>query len=86
MEAEISASVETPHNSLSLNRAPGRKTDGLKGHSANLPFWPGGFEEEEQRVKDITTKLGAVSLEVDTNEAELFKELFEKGFCTCSML
>ncbi len=72
--------METPHNSLSLNRAPGRKTDGLKGCSANLPFWPGGFDEEkEERLKEATTKFGAISLEVNKNEQEILKDLFEKG-------
>ncbi|ODM89258.1 Helicase SKI2W, partial [Orchesella cincta] len=75
-EAETSSNVETPHNSLSLNRAPGRKTDGLKGSSANLPFWPGGFDEEK-KLREATNKLGA--LEIDKDEAELFHELFEKG-------
>ncbi|CAL8102209.1 unnamed protein product [Orchesella dallaii] len=74
-EAETSSNVETPHNSLSLNRAPGRKTDGLKGCSANLPFWPGGFDEEK-KLREATDKLG--NLEVDRDEAELFHELFEK--------
>jgi antiviral helicase SKI2 len=75
-EVEISSLGETAKNSLSLNRAPGAKDEGLKGSSTNFPFWPGGFDEEKELLQS-SNKIEA--LQIDENEAILFEKLFEKG-------
>lgn len=35
----------TAKNSMSLRRAPGLPSEGVRGSSTNYPFWPGGFPE-----------------------------------------
>jgi len=75
-EVETTNIGQTAKNSLSLNRAPGGKDDGLKGSSTNFPFWPGGFEEE----KEILEAAGKIeALYVDESETKLFEKLFNKG-------
>lgn len=75
-EVETNSLGETAKNSLSLNRAPGAKDEGLKGSSTNFPFWPGGFEDEKELLMSAV-KLEA--LKIDENEAELFDKLFGRG-------
>ncbi|XP_012058897.1 PREDICTED: helicase SKI2W [Atta cephalotes] len=44
-EIDLQGAGETARNSMSMTRAPGLLTDGVRGNPSNIPFWPGGFEE-----------------------------------------
>jgi antiviral helicase SKI2 len=49
----------TAKNSMSLRRAPGLPSEGVRGSPTNYPFWPGGFPEllqqDENEDKDPDT-------------------------------
>lgn len=65
-EVEGDCVGETAKNSLSLARAPGASTDGLKGSSTNYPFMPGGFHEQSLCAEDQNASLNV------ENEEDLF--------------
>ncbi|XP_070172311.1 superkiller complex protein 2 isoform X1 [Polyergus mexicanus] len=56
-EIVLQGAGETARNSMSMTRAPGPLTDGVRGNPSNIPFWPGGFEEpkvpENEFLNDI---------------------------------
>ena len=46
MEVCSSSHVQSSKNSTSLTRALRPRNEGFKGTSLNLPFWPGGIEQD----------------------------------------
>lgn len=44
---------------MSLNRAPGLFSEGIRGSSSNYPFWPGGFPnlEEDKNTSHSNQKI-----------------------------
>lgn len=51
----------------------------MKGRSANLPFWPGGFDEVKLKGKDTPDNTVDPKLDLDEDEAKLYEKLFESG-------
>ncbi|KAL0131489.1 hypothetical protein PUN28_002783 [Cardiocondyla obscurior] len=52
-EIYLKGAGETARNSMSMTRAPGSLTDGVRGNPSNIPFWPGGFEEPKVLENEI---------------------------------
>ncbi|XP_046434524.1 helicase SKI2W [Neodiprion fabricii] len=53
-EVVVKGAGENPRNSMSMSRAPGPPTEGVKGSASNFPFWPGGFDIPEL-PKDVSS-------------------------------
>ncbi len=47
-EKRLKESGTTAKNSTSLTRAPGPKDETTRGSTTNYPFWPGGFDDEDE--------------------------------------
>ncbi|XP_011639222.1 helicase SKI2W [Pogonomyrmex barbatus] len=52
-ESVLQGAGETARNSMSMTRAPGPLTDGVRGNPSNIPFWPGGFDEPKILQTDV---------------------------------
>ncbi|XP_011160176.2 helicase SKI2W [Solenopsis invicta] len=61
-EINLQGTGETARNSMSMTRAPGSLTDGVRGNPSNIPFWPGGFEEPKIPKNEI---VGDIDFEKD---------------------
>ncbi|OXU24095.1 hypothetical protein TSAR_004469 [Trichomalopsis sarcophagae] len=48
---------ETVRNSMSMARAPGPISEGVKGNASNFLFWPGGFDEPQKTSKRETIQV-----------------------------
>lgn len=53
VEVSINDSEKTARNSMSLRRQPGPPENATRGSAINFPFWPGGFDEPEQRIESL---------------------------------
>lgn len=53
IEVSISDSEKTARNSMSLRRQPGPPENATRGSAINFPFWPGGFDEPDQRIESL---------------------------------
>lgn len=40
-------------NSFSLRRRPGPQDEATRGNASNFPFWPGGFDADDQEITDL---------------------------------
>jgi len=75
-EVLLAAAGANAKNSTSLRRAPGPKEE-LRGSSSNVPFWPGGFDEDED--EDESQQGSLIDYHVD-----VLRELDDRAnFWTC---
>lgn len=61
----------TAKNSLGLGRAPGPRSEFVRGSSTNFPFWPGGLDsggEDDDRMLEAAVKDGDGSYPLEKEE------------------
>ncbi|XP_012275603.1 helicase SKI2W [Orussus abietinus] len=56
-EVALQGAGETVRNSVSMTRAPGPPTEGVRGNANNILFLPGGFEEPKPMVTNVTNDI-----------------------------
>ena len=56
-ETELTHAGTTSKNSTSLQRAPGPPDESTRGSSTNYPFWPGGFDADDDVVEEVRDHL-----------------------------
>lgn len=53
IETTIKDAGCTAKNSMSLQRAPGPPNKSTRGSAMHFPFWPGGFDDPAESIKDL---------------------------------